>query len=64
VTRLPDSPDDRASRNELLRRIGVRLLVALVPTVLIGALAVGLGVPVWIVLAICVVIIAFVLFDA
>ena len=63
MTRLPDSPDDRARRNEVLRRIGVRALIALVPTVLIGALAVGLGGPGWIVIVICLLIVVSVLFQ-
>ena len=63
MTRLPDSPGDRAQRNEALQRIGVRLLVILLPTVLVGALAVGLGVPWWIVLVACVLIVLTVLFQ-
>jgi hypothetical protein len=64
VTKLPDSPEDRARRNELLRRIGVRALVVGIPTILVGALAVGLGVPLWIVLIACLIILVLVLFEA
>jgi heme A synthase len=63
-TRLPDSPDDRARRDEILRRIAVRAAIALVPAVLIGALAIGLGVPVWIVLAACVFFAAVIVFQS
>jgi heme A synthase len=61
---MPDSPDDRRRRNEVLRRVGVRALIVLVPTLLVGALAVGLGVPAWIVLIVCVLIAATVLFQS
>jgi heme A synthase len=61
---MPDSPDDRRRRNEVLRRVGVRALIVLVPTLLVGALAVGLGVPAWIVPIVCVLIAATVLFQS
>jgi hypothetical protein len=64
MTRLPDSPEDRRRRNELLQRIAVRAVVVLVPTIIVGALAVGLGVPLWIVIVVCVLIAGFVLFEA
>jgi heme A synthase len=62
-TRLPDSPDDRARRDELLRRIAVRAGIALVPSVLVGALAVGLGVPVWLVVVACALFAAIIVFE-
>ena len=64
MTKLPDSPEDRRRRDELLRRIGVRALIVLIPTVLVGALAVALGVPVWIVVIACIIIAMLVLFEA
>jgi heme A synthase len=63
TTRLPDSPDDRARRDELLRRIATRAAIAAIPTILVGALAVGLGVPLWIVVIACVAIAAIIIFE-
>jgi heme A synthase len=64
TTKLPDSPDDRHRRDELLRRIAVRAVIALVPTLIVGALAVGLGVPLWLVAVVCLVVVGIILFDA
>jgi heme A synthase len=64
MTRLPDSPEDRKRRDEALRRIGVRLVVVVVPIALIGVLAAALGIPVWIVVIVCVLIAGSVLFEA
>lgn len=63
-TRLPDSPEDRQRRNEVLRRIAVRIAIAIVPTIIVGALAIGLGVPAWIVAALCLVFIGIIVFEA
>lgn len=43
----PEDPD-KASRDEALRFIARRTLIWAVPLTLIGALLVGLGIPVWI----------------
>ena len=64
MTRLPPSPEDRRRRDEILKRIALRVVIVLVPTILVGALAVGLGVPVWIVVGVCVLIAASVLFQS
>ena len=64
TTKLPDSPEDRNRRDELLRRIAIRAAVAVIPTVIVGVIAVGLGVPVWLVLVICLVVIGIILFEA
>jgi hypothetical protein len=63
VTRLPDSPEDRRRRNEALTRIGIKLVVVLVPIALVGVLAAALGIPVWIVAIVCVLIAGSVLFE-
>ena len=63
-SRLPDSPDDRRRRDEALRRILVRVVIAGVPVFLIGALAVALGVPVVIVVVVCLVFAAVIVFEA
>ena len=63
-SRLPDSPDDRRRRDEALRRILVRIAIAVVPVFLIGALAVALGVPVVIVVVVCLVFAAVIVFEA
>lgn len=63
-SRLPDSPDDRRRRDEVLRRILVRAAIAIVPIIIIGALAIGLGVPEWVVIALCLVFIGIILFEA
>lgn len=44
----PDDDPDRASRDEALQFIARRTLIWAVPLTLIGALLVGLGIPVWI----------------
>jgi hypothetical protein len=64
MSRMPDSPEDRRRRNELLHRVGLRALIVIVPTILVGALAVGLGVPLWIVVVVCIIIAASVIFQA
>jgi heme A synthase len=63
-SRLPDSPDDRRRRDEALRRILVRVAIAVIPVFLIGALAVALGVPVVIVVVVCLVFAAVIVFEA
>jgi heme A synthase len=63
-SRLPDSPEDRGRRDEALRRILVRVAIAAVPVILIGALAVALGVPVVIVVVVCLVFAAVIIFEA
>jgi fatty acid desaturase len=64
TTKLPDSPEDRQRRDEILRRIAIRAAIAVIPTVIVGALAVGLGVLVWLVFVICIVIVGIILFEA
>ena len=63
-TRSPNSPEDRRRRDEVVRRILVRVAVAIVPTVIVGALAVGLGVPAWIVAVVCLVFVGIIVFEA
>ena len=63
-TRLPPSPDDRSRRDEALRRILVRLAIAAVPVILIGALAVALGVPLVLVVVVCLAFAAAIIFEA
>jgi heme A synthase len=64
VARLPDSPDDRRRRDELLKRIAVRLAIAIVPAVIVGALAVALGVPLWLVIVVCLAFAGIIVFEA
>jgi heme A synthase len=63
-SRLPDSPGDRQRRDEVLRRIFVRVAIAIVPTIIVGALAVALGVPLWLVAVVCLVVVGIILFEA
>jgi heme A synthase len=63
-SRLPDSPEDRRRRDEALRRILVRVAIAAVPIFLIGAFAVALGVPLVIVVVVCLVFAAIIVFEA
>lgn len=63
-TRLPDSPDDRRRRDEAIRRVLLRVAIAAVPIVLVGALAVALGVPLVIVVVVCVVFAGMIIFEA
>lgn len=63
-SRLPDSPDDRRRRNEVLGRIAVRVAIALVPAIIVGALAIGLGVPAWVVAILCLVFVGIIVFEA
>lgn len=44
----PDDDPDQASREEALRFIARRTLIWAIPLALVGALLVGLGIPVWI----------------
>lgn len=63
-TRLPDSPDDRRRRDETIRRIVIRVAIAAVPIFLIGALAVALGVPLVLVVVVCLVFAGMIIFEA
>jgi heme A synthase len=64
VNRLPDSPEDRRRRNELLQRVALRLVIVLIPAAIVGALAVALGVPVWLVVVVCLVFAGIIIFEA
>lgn len=48
VDDAPEDDPDRASRDEALQFIARRTLIWAIPLTLIGALLVGLGIPVWI----------------
>ena len=48
VDERPDEDPDRASRDEALQFIARRTAIWALPLALIGALLVGLGIPVWI----------------
>lgn len=61
---IPSSPEDDDARRDAARhylRIG---LVWGVPMVLLGGLAIGLGVPWWLVLAILAVIVVWMIFES
>lgn len=60
----PDRPDDRRIRNDALAKVGVRLVVAGIPSLIIGAIAWGLGLPWWLVLLALLVILWFAVFEA
>jgi fatty acid desaturase len=62
--RVPDSPDDRRARNEILTRVGKRIAIAVVAIALVGLLANALGVPWWLVLVVCVFALLIVVFEA
>ena len=62
--KLPDSPHDRRAREEALVRLGKRVAIVGVPTLLVGSLAHALGVPWWIVLIAALVIVYFGVFEA
>ena len=48
VDDAPEDDPDRASRDEALQFIARRTLIWAIPLTLIGALLVGLGIPLWI----------------
>lgn len=61
--KLPDSPKDRAARDEALAHVAKRLAVAALPLLLVGLLAHALGVPWFLVLAALVFLVYLVLFE-
>jgi hypothetical protein len=58
-----DQPDpDREARNEALAHVSKRLAIWAIPLAVVGALLVGLGIPLWIsIVAILVVLVVLVL---
>ena len=63
MAKLPHSPEDDRRRKEALQRIGIKVAVVCVPIALVGVLAAALGIPVWIVVIVCVLIAGSVLFE-
>ncbi|CAB4729781.1 unannotated protein [freshwater metagenome] len=62
--KLPESRHDRRVRDEALVRLGKRVAIVGVPTLLVGSLTHALGVPWWMVLIAALVIVCFGVFEA
>ena len=59
-----DQPDpDREARNEALAHIGKRTLIWALPLTVVGALLVGLGIPLWISVIAMVVVLAILVLE-
>lgn len=54
---------DRASRNEALRVVARRAAIWMVPLAIVGALLVGLGIPLWISVGAMVLMLAILVFE-
>lgn len=58
-----DDDLDRESRNDALRVVGRRAAIWAVPLAIVGALLVGLGIPLWISVGAIVLVLAILVFE-